>query len=328
MFGSRDLINTTLLDVLADGEFHSGEELGAALGVSRAAVWKQLQKLEELQLTLESQKGKGYRLCGGLDLLAADRLSSALPADMRGLAHRLTILPQTESTNADAAQRILAGNSHGVCIAAEQQTAGRGRRGRQWLSPFAKNLYFSVIWEFSSGAAALEGLSLCVGVAVARALKHLGAESPSLKWPNDVLLNGRKVAGILLEMQGDPAGICQVIIGIGLNVRMGEADVSTIDQPWTDLAAAGVSAGRNEVLAAVLAELYQALTCYSEQGFAPFHAEWEALDAYRDREVVVILGDNRVAGRACGVEKNGGLVVETSSGRRVFHGGEVSLRPG
>lgn len=312
--------------MLADGAFHSGEELGAAMGVSRAAVWKQLQKLEELQLTLESQKGRGYRIEGGLDLLSLEAIRSALPEQSRHIVDRLTILPQTESTNTEAAQRILSGDAHGICLVAEQQTAGRGRRGRQWLSPFARNLYFSVVWEFSSGAAALEGLSLCVGVAVARALRRLGAESPSLKWPNDVLLDGRKIAGILLEMQGDPAGICQVIIGVGLNVRMGGVDVSAIDQPWADLASAGIGAPRSAVLAAVLDELYQALLVYGEKGFARFHEEWSELDAFRDREVAVTLGEKRIIGRARGVEANGGLVIDTELGRRVFHGGEVSLR--
>ena len=213
------MINTKLLKVLADGEFHSGEELGTVMGVSRAAVWKQLQKLEDLQLTLESQKGRGYRLSGGLDLLDIEQIRAALPTGARGVADRITILPQIESTNSEATQRILAGDAHGICVVAEQQTAGRGRRGRQWLSPFARNLYFSVVWEFSSGAAAPEGLSLGVGVAVARALKRLGVSSPSLKWPNAVLLEERKVAAILLEIAEDPAGICQVIIGIGLNGR-------------------------------------------------------------------------------------------------------------
>jgi BirA family transcriptional regulator, biotin operon repressor / biotin---[acetyl-CoA-carboxylase] ligase len=313
-----------LLKILSDGEFHSGEEIGLALGVSRAAVWKQLQKLEALELSLESVKGRGYRLPGGIELLAADALREYLPASKAALADRVEIFSQLDSTNAEAARRIAAGSAQGYCCVAEQQTAGRGRRGRQWLSPFARNLYLSLVWEFQNGAAALEGLSLSVGVAVLRAVKSLGVEGVSLKWPNDILLDGKKLAGILLEMQGDPSGLCQVIIGVGLNLDLQRVDTASITQPWADLSGFGLS--RNQLLASILVELHQVMAEFAVAGFAGHREEWCASDAYAGRLVAVQLGDNWVSGIAKGVDSGGGLVVDVEGECRTFHGGEVTLR--
>ena len=204
-----------ILQVLADGEFHSGEELGAALGVSRAAVWKQLQKLEALNIELESQKGRGYRIVGGLDLLSREAVLASSGEASKPFVESMDIFNELASTNEVALAKIAEGDAHGYCCTAELQRSGRGRRGRQWVSPFARNLYFSMVWQFHSGASALEGLSLCIGVAVARALNRAGVDGVALKWPNDVLLDGRKLAGILLEMQGDPAGLDPDVGGEG-----------------------------------------------------------------------------------------------------------------
>lgn len=315
-----------ILTILADGQFHSGEELGAALGVSRAAVWKQLQKLETLSLDVETQKGRGYRVIGGLDLLDRSRMLSAASDRIRPVVEAMTIAQSLDSTNLQAARRIADGGAHGYCCVAEQQSAGRGRRGRHWLSPFARSLYFSLVWEFNSGAAALEGLSLCVGVAVARAMARAGVDEVNLKWPNDVLRSGRKLAGILLEMQGDPAGICQVVIGVGVNVRLTGIDTRSIAQPWADLADLSIGGDRNGLLVLILDELVAALTRYTAEGFRPFRDEWMGLDAYRGREVVVQLGGSWLTGIAEGVDAGGGLQLRTAQGMRTFHGGEVSLR--
>lgn len=320
------LASEQLLTILADGDFHSGEELGQALGVSRAAVWKQLQKLEELNLDVEAQKGRGYRLVGGLDLLRRERIASHASAALQPAIAQMDIFDVLDSTNLQAAKRIASGPAHQYCCIAEQQTAGRGRRGRQWLSPFGRSLYCSLVWEFSSGAAALEGLSLCVGVAVTNALATAGVEGISLKWPNDVLLEGRKLGGILLEMQGDPAGVCQVIIGIGLNIRLNKVDPAVVTQPWADLSAYPVGHDRNRMLALLLESLFAALEQYSREGFAPFRAQWQALDAYRGKPVSVQLGEEWIFGLEDGVNPDGGIRLITDAGLRVFHGGEVSLR--
>jgi len=320
------LASEQLLSVLADGEFHSGEELGGLLGVSRAAVWKQLQKLEELSLSIEAQKGRGYRVVGGLDLLNRELIAQHADQALQAILERMEIFGVLDSTNLQAAKRIAMGPAHQYCCTAEQQTAGRGRRGRQWLSPFGRSLYCSLVWEFSNGAAALEGLSLCIGVAVANALSEAGVDGISLKWPNDVLLDGEKLGGILLEMQGDPAGVCQVIIGVGLNMQLQEVDSAVVTQPWADLSAYPIGSDRNRMLALLLNALFAALTQYSRQGFSPFRDQWQALDAFRGQSVKVQLGEEWLFGTEDGVNPDGGLRLITDSGVRVFHGGEVSLR--
>lgn len=314
-----------LLHTLADGEFHSGEELARLLGVSRTAVWKQLQKTQQATgLELESIKGRGYRLTQPLELLARERIAALAGP----LLSELEVHEQIDSTNRLALTRAQEGRGRGHVIVAEQQSAGRGRRGRQWVSPFGRNIYCSAIWEFDGGAAALEGLSLAVGVAVAQALADIGVCEVGLKWPNDVVWGGRKLAGILLEMVGDAAGRCQVVIGIGINVAMsGSGEAGQIDQPWVDVQTAlGAPASRNALLGALLARLLPAVQRFEREGFAALRDDWSALDSFRGRDVVVHLGERLVLGVAAGVSGSGALLVDTDQGRQEFHGGEVSLR--
>lgn len=321
--------NLLLLGLLSDGQIHSGEELSIAVGVSRTAVWKQLQKLQEATgLQLESIKGKGYRLVGGLELIDSSRVKALLSSPARELLSVLDVRDQVDSTNSLALQRAQETPQSGYVVVAEQQSAGRGRRGRKWVSPYGCNIYCSVVWQFQNGAAALEGLSLAVGVAVARALKAVGAEEIGMKWPNDVVWKGHKLAGILLEMIGDAAGYCQVVIGIGINVKMAEnVAAADIDQPWTDVnTAAGGGISRNQLLASLLSELLPGLAEFEAKGFAAFRAAWSAMDIMLNKDVAIQLGDRIVIGTAAGVGDNGSLALDTESGRQWFHGGEVSLR--
>ena len=320
---------TTLIPLLADGEFHSGQEFADRLGISRTAVWKQLKRLEELGLQLESVRGRGYRIPGGMELLDANAIRRQLAPGSLPLLEALLIEPVIDSTNAEALRRIQSGQRHGIVCTAEQQTAGRGRRGRQWVSPFGRNLYVSLVWEFARGASALEGLSLATGVAVARALADCGLPAVQLKWPNDVLFSGAKLGGILLEMTGDAAGVCQVVIGIGINVSMPGNSARDIDQSWTDLATinGGASPGRNRVLAALLSELLPMVAAYERSGFQAWREAWMALDAYANTPVVLVSGDRRKAGTARGVDERGALQLETTLGSESIYGGELSLRP-
>jgi BirA family biotin operon repressor/biotin-[acetyl-CoA-carboxylase] ligase len=318
-----------ILRAIADGDFHSGEELARLFGVSRTAVWKQLQKLQaQTGLQVESVRGRGYRLVDPLELLDRAAILAALDAPARTLLADFEIHEDIDSTNRLALQRAQEGRGRGHVIVAERQSAGRGRRGRLWVSPFGRNIYCSVIWEFDGGAAALEGLSLAVGVAVASALRQVGVAGVGLKWPNDVVWEGRKLAGILLEMVGDAAGRCQVVVGVGLNVAMaGSEQAAAIDQPWADVAtAAGVPTSRNRLLAALLAQLLPQLQRFEREGFSAVRAAWSALDSFYGRDVAVHLGETLVLGRAAGVTDNGALLVDTPQGRQQFHGGEVSLR--
>ena len=316
-----------LIALLADGQFRGGDELGSALGVSRAAVWKQVQKLQDVGLDVQSVRGKGYRLSYPLEWVEAPLVKSQLHGNAAALLTELDIHKLVTSTNDIAMQKAAQGVGSGYVCIAEQQTAGRGRRGRNWVSPFASNLYLSIVWEFYQGAAQLEGLSLATGVAVASALSRLGVPSVGLKWPNDLLVDGAKLSGILLEMTGDPAGRCQVVLGVGVNHRLPAMAANKIDQAWARLEDFRPGIGRNLLAAAVLSELLLMLEGFSKSGFAAFQEQWSALDVYANKDVVIKTGSADMVGVARGVDSTGGLVLETSLGRQVIKGGELSLRP-
>ena len=316
-----------LLSLLADGEFHSGDDLGVALGVTRAAVWKQVQRLQEDKgLDIFSVKGKGYRLSSPMDLLDSSKIKDGLSESVKRLIGEVQIFGSITSTNDIAMKHAEARGDPGYVCVAEQQTAGRGRRGRPWVSPYGTNIYLSLVWDFFNGAAALEGLSLAVGVAVANALKAQGVDGVELKWPNDVLVDGAKLGGILLEMTGDPSGHCHVVLGIGINISVSKKDGAVIDQPWVDAMALGVSIDRNEFISDIIGELVSMLVLFSEHGFAYFRDQWLALDAFKGKAVVVKMGKNDVAGVASGVDKTGALRLDREGTIETIKGGEVSLR--
>lgn len=323
---SQRKVPEQLLRLMADGEFHSGEKIGELLGVSRAAVWKQLQKLEELGLQLESIKGKGYRLTSPLDFLSADIIREHLSG-----AHvpEIIVHDVIDSTNAEVLRVINSGDvKKAYAVLAEMQQLGRGRRGRQWISPYGRNVYLSLPWSFERGMASLDGLSLVAGLCVVKALEAHCARPLQLKWPNDVLCDGRKLAGILLEIVGDPTGLCHVVIGIGINVNWQKEGVSTgIDQPWTSLLEInGGLCQRNLLAASLLQELTTTLPLFDQQGFEPFAAQWQQYDAFRDCEVAIQLGERFIFGTAAGVTNKGEIRIVTHEGIQVFNGGEVSLR--
>ncbi len=314
-----------ILNLLADGEFHSGEELGVLLGVSRAAVWKHLQKLEGLGIGLLSVKGRGYCVDGGLDLLDLAKITASIQSSA---LVKLNLFPQIDSTNS-----YLMRHEHPamqVCLA-ESQSAGRGRRGRQWVSPFAQNIYCSCGWGFEGGVATLEGLSLVVGLVIVRTLRRHGVTGLSVKWPNDVLYQSQKLAGILIEMRGDPAGYCEVIIGIGINVSMGRDQAEAIDQPWIDFRSILAQqklphVSRNVLVATLIDELVLVLQDYELVGFTRYRTEWESFNAHAGQQIELHNGNVVHRGMCLGVSEVGALMLETSHGREEFHGGEISLR--
>jgi len=308
-----------LLRLLADGRFHSGEELGGVLGISRSAVWKQLQQLQaETGVPLHRVRGKGYRLEHALSLLSAEQLEALAPAV------RFQVEEQVDSTNSLALRYLLQCEPPFVVLA-ERQSAGRGRRGRQWVSPYAENLYFSQVIRIERAATQLQALSLVVGLAVLRTLQQLGVVNAGLKWPNDLLVDGRKIAGILLELSGDPADVCHVVMGIGINANM--RSVGGIEQGWTSIfLETGRQVDRNE-LAAVLAQQLDALLGeHREEGFARFQAEWESHHLWHGREVRLISGISEIVGTVLGVAVDGALRLAVDGAERIFSGGELSLR--
>ncbi len=314
-----------LLQLLGDGKNHSGQELASLLNVSRTAIWKQLAKLEALGLELLSQSGKGYCLVGGLELLDKDIISRFLHKTASAAISELTLLTLTDSTNSYLMRQEHA-DGISVCFA-EFQTAGRGRRGRQWVSPFASNIYLSLRLSISRGLGAVEGLSLAFGVAVVRALDELGVDHLKLKWPNDVLWSGKKLGGILIEVVGDPSGVCHLVVGLGLNLKSEKSMVQSIDQPWVSLdAILPVPPSRNHVAACLLNHIVPLLSNYEGNGFAGYQQEWEALNAHSNQLVDLYMGSVQATGLMRGVSSSGALLLETENGIEVFHGGEISLR--
>jgi BirA family biotin operon repressor/biotin-[acetyl-CoA-carboxylase] ligase len=319
-----------LVQRLASGDFVSGEILGADMGISRAAIWKQLQQLQEYGLDVESVKGRGYRIPGGLDLLDKAAIADELGPQGRACLTTLHLEPVLDSTNSWLLRRLAAGTvTPGTACLAEQQSQGRGRRGRAWISPFGRNLYCSLGWEFEQGVAALEGLSLAVGVAAVSALGKLGLPGVSLKWPNDLLWHGRKLGGVLLEITGDASGVCQVVIGVGLNVSMPEPLAATIDQPWVNLAEIagdGSLPSRSRLAGVLLDEIILMLCQFQQQGFAPFHVQWEVCNAHAGQHVTMVTPSAQIGGRVLGVNSRGGLRLQVDNREQIFLGGEISLR--
>lgn len=325
----RPARRAALVRLLADGRFHSGEALAAALGVSRAAVWKHVRELGvDLGLDIAAVRGRGYRLLAPIDLLDRGRIAAALAPETAAALAQLLVLDTVASTNGHLMGQRPPRSGLGIACVAEQQTAGRGRRGRPWVSPFAANVYLSLLWQFELPATALAGLSLAVGVAVADTLRGLGVAEVTLKWPNDVLWRGRKLGGILVELSGEAEGPTRAVVGVGVNHRMPAADGARIDQDWTDLASASPDAlpSRCVLVAGLLDRLVGTLREFGADGLTPFLAGWDDLDGLRGREVVVRIGDRSVVGTELGVAPSGALRLLTAEGERQFLAGEVSLR--
>ena len=315
-----------LISLLSDGRFHSGEALGKALGVSRAAIWKYLKGLEPYGLVVQAVTGKGYRLATPFTPLDRDTILGQLEPDTRPLLAGLELLPEIDSTNRFLLKEASDAAPSGTACLAEYQSSGRGRRGRQWLSPYGSNLALSLLWRFNDGTGRLGGLSLAVAVALMRCLTELGVSSAGIKWPNDILINGHKLAGILLDVAGQSAGPCYVVMGIGLNYRMPESMDSEIDQAWTDLWHVGIESDRNIVAGRLLHHLLRVVRKYQEQGLEAFRAEWRGWDLTRDQQVDILLGENVIPGIARGIDAQGLLQVEHTDGLKCYASGEVSLR--
>ncbi|MHB8668757.1 MAG: biotin--[acetyl-CoA-carboxylase] ligase [Burkholderiales bacterium] len=315
-----------LLRLLADASLHSGATLARELDATPAAVRRWLRELEESGLDLRRQPGRGYRLAEAYEFLDAAAVHAGLGAQARRF--RLELLDACASTNTLLLERARSGAVSGSVIACELQRAGRGRRGNRWQSGLGGGLTFSLLWRFRQGAAGLAGLSLAAGVAVARALASLDIGAVQLKWPNDLLHAGRKLGGILIELQGEATGPSAAVIGIGLNLRLPAALRDAIAQPVTDLASiAAPLPRRNQLLAAILIELRRVLEQFAERGFAPLRQEWLARHAYQGRLVTLSSGEGTaVLGRAAGVAEDGALLIETAHGLERYVGGELSLR--
>lgn len=317
-----------LLKHLSDGEFHSGETLGHSIGVSRAAIWKYIQVLEAFGLVVDSLRGRGYRIEGGLNLLDEQIIKSRLQVETLKHICEIEIFRQIDSTNQYLLDKVELGeNMHGYVCLAEQQSAGRGRRGRVWVSPFAQNIYCSLQWRFEKGMQALEGLSLVVALAIVEALQSCDIQGLALKWPNDIMAENKKLAGILLEVRGDLTDCCDVVIGFGINVGMSAKSGEAIDQAWIALDDFRQKVfNRNDLLPPILDQMIKDLRLFEHEGFSVFQQRWNRLDAYMGKTVKIIAGKDQQLGIERGVNQQGALLLESNGVLKAFHGGELSLR--
>lgn len=313
--------------MLSDGRFHSGEKIGAALGVSRTAVWKQLSRWQERGLLIHVVSGKGYRWIDPVEWWDEGSLRCMMASGAEGLLYSLQIEQTVTSTNTIVFDRIANERRSGIVCLAEEQTAGRGRRGRQWVAPFGAGFYCSVGWCFDEGVAALEGLSLAVGLAVARVLIDYGIEGVGLKWPNDIMCRDAKMGGILIEMQMDGDGRCFVVVGIGINLSL-RADIkSIVGRSVADLQSeSGRPLERNKLGAKLLEAVLLLLKDYGQSYFASIRDEWCDLDILNGKDVQLIGLAAPLVGVARGVDSHGALLIDTPDGQKTINSGEVSLR--
>ncbi|CAM3732359.1 bifunctional biotin--[acetyl-CoA-carboxylase] ligase/biotin operon repressor BirA [Parendozoicomonas haliclonae] len=313
-----------LIRLLGDGRFHSGEELGAAMAISRAAVWKKLKTLSDYGLELDAVRGKGYRLPSGIELLNRESIYKELQGETAAqLALDLKMI--TASTNDDV--RNIIDDSRWRVAIAEYQSQGRGRRGRVWQSPLGASLYYSMLWRIDGGLTSLDGLSLAVGLTVVKTLESLGVSPLGLKWPNDILANGKKLAGVLLEISGDPTGSCEVVIGIGINLSLSLDLKNKIDQPVTDVhALLGHPVSKNKLAGRLTENLVMMLETFGQHGFTPFQRAWQDYDAFAGSPVVLHAGNTTITGQAAGISESGAVLIRNEAGVTAYSGGEISLR--
>jgi len=323
MSQSSELVRGNLLSILNDNTFHSDETLGATLGISGASISNHIKVLRSLGLDILSVRDKGYCLSQPLTLLNSQKIREQLDSTHTADVEILNVI---DSTNQYLKNKSIDVENGHTCLA-EAQTAGRGRHGRKWVSPYASSLYLSMHWSFSGGYSVLGGLSLAIGVAIVDALNQCGVQGIQLKWPNDIYAQGKKLAGVLIEVEGQIGSGCEAIIGVGLNVALPK-NVQIIDQPWIDLAQiTDTYINRNFLAGTLVSELARSLTLFESDGLEPFINKWRALDIYANKAVKLIIGKQSITGVNQGVDANGAILIETKEGLKAYHGGEISVRP-
>jgi len=310
---------------LSDGKLHSGEQLADQAGISRAAIARHVSQLQSYGVDIYAIKGKGYRLSSPLQLLDAAVIRQSQVAGMP----EVLLQHVTDSTNSQLMRRLQEGQqlTKGSVLVAEAQTAGRGRRGNSWFSPFGANLYFSMYWQLEQGIQAAMGLSLVIGIAVAEVLEQQFALPIKLKWPNDIYLYDKKLAGILIELAGQSHAQCDLVIGLGLNLNMPQNSTKQISQAWTDLQQhLALPIDRNQLVALLQQQIIQHLYTFEQTGFTAFSAAFNQRDQFHGQAVCLSSGDKQFSGQCRGVDHQGGLQLEQPSGLQTFYGGELSLR--
>jgi len=318
-----------IIDVLADGKFHSGEILANQFKVSRVSIWNAISEAEQFGIEIHSVRGKGYKLTHAVELLDESSIKRAIGEQANFF--NIEVMDITTSTNSVMMQRASEGLPHASCIATNIQTAGKGRRGRKWVSELGENLTFSFLWRFNQGAAMLSGLSLVVGIALIRTFKQLGINQALLKWPNDVLIFHekayKKLAGILIELQGDMDGQSLAVIGIGINLNISKKQIKKIDQPAIDLQTiTQESMNPNNLIALTIKELARVLSEFELNGFSSLKEEWVTSHAFHEKVISLTKGDGQnVIGKVIDISDEGSLILQTNQGQQNFSSGEVVL---
>lgn len=315
-----------LIRALASGDTVSGAELARVLGVSRTAVWNRLRRLAAFGVEVAAVRGRGYRLAAPLELLDRDSILAGLAPEVAARIGAFHLPFAVDSTNA-ALLRLPVSPQPRICLA-EHQSAGRGRRGRVWQSPLGAQIPLSIGYCFATLPADFAGLGLAVGVMVAQALLRLGVQDIGLKWPNDLLWEGRKLGGVLIELRGEAGGPCDVVVGVGVNVQLPDLPAGLIDQPWTDL---GRILGtnrphRNRVAEALIGALIPGLDRFAEEGLAPFLPHFRERDVLAGRRIRVEQRGDWLEGTARGVSERGALLLEDAAGIRPYWSGEICVR--
>ncbi|WP_410681431.1 bifunctional biotin--[acetyl-CoA-carboxylase] ligase/biotin operon repressor BirA [Avibacterium paragallinarum] len=300
---------------LADGEKKTRQKMTALLGLNDHQLSLYIQALRELGIKIQTN-GDDIQLQPELPLLSAQKINQDIAP------YRVVVKPVIHSTNQYLLEQIDQLKQGDLCLA-EYQFAGRGRRGRQWLSPFAGQIILSAYWTLPPHLS-LNGLSLVVGLAIAETLQSFGAKGIGLKWPNDVLLNGRKLAGVLVEIANHKNGLLNLIIGIGINLSLPKQ--ASIDQPWAELKEIVPHFDRNEIIIALVNRLYHYLAQFEQRGMASFYQRWTEWDAFFGKPVSMISEKETLDGIERGIDREGHLLLETARGVIKFNGGEVSLR--
>lgn len=312
-----------LVDILSDAQLHSGEQLGDKLGMTRAAINKHIKTLRSWGLNIQTVTGKGYKLPYQMNLLNRETIKKQID-DVN-----IIVEPVIDSTNQYMLERIPNLKSGDTCLA-EYQSAGRGRRGRQWISPFGCNLYLSMYWKLEQGPAAAIGLSLVVGIVIAETLNKLGSNKVKVKWPNDLYMNDKKLAGILVELTGKTGDAAHIIIGIGINIGMDKNNVEdnkAINQSWASLIDEVNDIERNELSVNIIQTLRTALVLFEKAGLKPFIERWFKLDNFFNRKIKLLIGNDIVVGVERGINEQGALLLQKENGEIVpYIGGEISLR--
>ncbi|MGB1800573.1 MAG: bifunctional biotin--[acetyl-CoA-carboxylase] ligase/biotin operon repressor BirA [Gammaproteobacteria bacterium] len=319
--------HASLLSILADGERHSGEILADQLNISRAAVWKSIKRLESFGLEIEAERGKGYQLKRPVELLSAEKIQQSLPLEVAKTCREIDVLFKTDSTNSALFNRLSEQQIHGHAVFAEYQSQGRGRRDNQWLAPLGSGLMLSIGWRFNIAPQTLGLLSLFIGVAVARSLQSQDIKKVGLKWPNDIVVQGKKIAGILLELRGETNGPVDVVIGIGMNYELPEGLESQIKRPITDICThTNEKISRNEFAAILLMNVFEILKKVEVSDCLELLEEWRRLDYFIEQQAKLILPNEEVEGILKGVDDQGLLLMSVAGNIKRFNAGEVSLR--